>query len=247
MKKVILPAVFCIISSGLFAQVSKGTLFMGSTIGAANYNSVTNDHDYIDSGFRKTTNNNFGIGLSPQLGVFVNNHLIVGGSIGLNFEHNKQNIQSTERNLDNQDTKKSTFTINAGPFARYYFFNTSPGSTLFFTQVDARVGTGSGNSSGNGDNTTNTFTTSAKITKIFNWNAGASIGMTHFIQKSVGLDVFAGYNYEHNKSHNTATTNYTSKSDGENSARTVEYDLATHSNNIVLGAGFHWFFASHKS
>jgi hypothetical protein len=179
--------------------------------------------------------------------VFVNDHLIVGGSLGFDFTHNKQSIQSTENNLDNQDTRKNTFTINVGPFARYYFFNNSPGSTLFFTQVEARVGTGSGNSSGNGDNTTNTFTTSGKITKIFNWDAGGSIGVTHFIQKNIGLDIFAGYNYGSNKSHNNATTNYTTKSGGVNSSRTVDYDLTSHSNNMVLGVGFHWFFPSHKS
>jgi hypothetical protein len=247
MKRIIFPAVLCVVSSGLFAQLSKGTLFVGSTIGTANYNSVTNDHDYIDSGFRKTINHNFGIGLSPQMGVFVNSHLVVGGSLGFDYAHNKQNIESTEGNVDYRDTRKNTFTINAGPFARYYVFKASPGSTLFFTQLDARVGTGSGNSSGNGDNTNNTFTSSAKISKIFNWNAGGSIGITHFIQKSVGLDAFAGYSYNHNKSYNTATTDYTSKADGENSSRTIGYDLTTHTNNIVLGVGFHWFFVSHKS
>lgn len=237
----------CIVSTGLFAQVSKGTLFVGSTIGAANYNSITNNYDYADSGYRKTTNHNFGIGLSPQLGVFVNDHLIVGGSIGFDYAHDKQNLQNTESNFENAETKRETFTINAGPFLRYYFFNTSPGSTLLYTQIGARVGTGSGSSSGNGDNTANTFTTSGKITNIFSWNANGSIGITHFIQKTVGLDIFAGYNYDSDKSHNTTTTNYTSKSGGTNTSRAVDYDLTTHTNNILLGAGFHWFFASHKS
>jgi hypothetical protein len=247
MKNIILAAALCVISTGLFAQVSKGTLFVGSTIGSTNYNSITNNYDYVDSGLRKTTNHNFGIGLNPQLGVFVTDHHIVGGSLGFVFAHNKQNIESTEGNLNSNDTRKNTFTINVGPFVRYYFFNTAPGSTLFFAQLDAKLGTGSGNSSGNGDNVASTFTSSGKITKIFNWNAGGSIGVTHFIQKNVGLDIFAGYNYSNDKSHNLATTNYTSKSGGANTVNTSDYDLTTHSNNIILGAGFHWLFASHKS
>ncbi len=247
MKNIILVAFFCAVSPCLFAQqLSKGTLFVGSSIGNTNYNSITNNYNYIDSGLRKTTNHNFGIGLSPQVGVFVTNHLIVGGSFGLDYTHSKQDIQSTEGNLISNDTKRNTFTINAGPFARYYFFGTTPGSTLFFTQLDARVGTGSGNSSGSGDNQANTFTSTGKISKIFSWNAGGSIGVTHFTQKNIGLDIYAGYNYGHDKSHNVTATNYASKSGAGNTVTTSDYDLTAHNNNIMFGAGFHWFLPSHK-
>jgi hypothetical protein len=156
-------------------------------------------------------------------------------------------VSSTERNLNNNNTLRNTFTINAGPFARYYFFNTTPGSTVMFAQANARVGTGSGNNSGNGDNNANTFTSSGKVTKEFSWDVGGSIGVTHFIQKKVGLDLFAGYNYGSDKSHNNTTTTYTPKVGGANFVNTSEYDLKTHNNNFVAGAGFHWFFVSLKS
>src|SRR5689334_2216056 len=108
MKSIILVAIFCAVSSCLLAQqLSKGTLFVGSSIGSTNYNSITNNYDYVDSGLRKTINHNFGIGLTPQMGVFVTNHLVVGGNLGLDYTHNKQEIQNSEGNLISNDTRKN--------------------------------------------------------------------------------------------------------------------------------------------
>ena len=246
MKSTILLGILCIASHVVFAQLSKGTLFVGPTIGTGNYNSVNNNFEYADSGLRKTTNHNFGISAGPQIGVFLTDHIVVGGNLGVDYTHNKTNVSSTEGNLNNNNTERSTLTINVGPFARYYFFNTTPGSTVMFAQMNARVGTGNGSSSGNGDNNVNTFSSAGKISNVFNWNAGGSLGVTHFIQKKVGLDLFAGYTYGTDKSHNINTTTFTPKAGGPNSVNTSEYDLTTHNNNFVVGAGFHWFF-SHKS
>jgi hypothetical protein len=77
------------ISHILFAQLSKGTLIVGPTIGTANYNSVSNNYNYADSGLRKTTNHNFGISGGPQVGVFLTDHFVVGGSLGVDYVHNK--------------------------------------------------------------------------------------------------------------------------------------------------------------
>lgn len=248
MKKLILVAIFySATTAALFAQTSKGILFVGTSVGSITYASNNSDFNYADSGFKKTTNHNFGIGINPHLGVFVTNHLVVGGSLGFNIASNKTDANSTETNLLNNNTKTNTFTINAGPFARYYFFNSTPSHNLFFAQLDAKVGTGSGSSSGNGDNVANTFTSTGKISKIFEWNAGGSIGFTHFIQKNIGLDFSAGYTYGMHKDHDLTTTNYTAKSGGATSVSASTYDLTQHTNNFILGVGFHWFFPSHKS
>ncbi len=248
MKKVTLVALFCsVASAAVFAQTSKGNLFVGTSVGTLSYASGNSEYNYTDSGFKKSTNHNFGISFNPQLGVFVTNHLAVGGSLGFNLDSKKTDVTGTETKINNSNTKTNTFTVNAGPFVRYYFFNNIPSRNLFYTQLDTKVGTGSGSSSGSGDNDINTFTMTGKISKIFNWNVGGSIGFTHFIQKNIGLDVYAGYNYSINKSHEINTTNYTAKSGGAASVSTAEYNLTTHNNNFTAGVGFHWFLPSHKS
>src|SRR5262245_39350498 len=100
MKSIILIGILCLASASLFAQLSKGTFFVGPTIGAANYNSVNNNYDYADSGLRKTTNHNFGISAGPQIGVFLSDHFVVGGSLGVDYTHNKTGVSSTEGNLN---------------------------------------------------------------------------------------------------------------------------------------------------
>lgn len=248
MKHIIAAVLLCITaSSGIFAQVSKGSLFIGPSLTTTTYNAVNNDYNYADSGLRKTTNHNFGIGASPQIGIFVTNHLVVGGSLGFNLTSNKQSINSSEGNVISSDTKRNTFTIDAGPFARYYFFNGTPGKNLFFTQLDARVGTGSGKTTGSGDNVINSYISSGKTSNIFTWDAGGSVGLTHLIQKNIGLDIYAGYDYGIDKSHVLNTTNNTVKGTGVSSVSDSQYDLTAHNNDFKFGVGFHWFLASHKS
>ena len=65
----------------------------------------------------------------------------------------------------------------------------------------------------------------------------AAVGITHFVQKNLGLDISVGYNYTHEDytdAYNTATTNL--------ATGVVHNPLySAHVNPINLSARFHYF------
>lgn len=243
MKSIILLAVVSIaLTSTVKAQTSKGNLFLGTGIGSTVFTSTTADYSYIDGGARKNSSHIYGINAGPQVGVFVSNHLILGGTLGFNFTTNKTDGNTTETNQSTTTLTTNNYTVNLGPLMRYYIFNATPAKTLFYLQAQATIGTGYGNSTGSGNaNTTTTYTSDNKINSIFSWTTGTSVGITHFIRKNIGLDFSIGYNHISNKStyvNDTYTTNNLTK---VVTTKTNNYDLTTGNNNIGISAGFHFF------
>ncbi len=224
------------------AQSLKGTLFVGTSIGSTSYTQTSNNYDYSDGGNKNTDAHAYSLSLSPSMGVFVTNHLIIGGSLGLSYSHNKTNTANTEGTPTAETTSTNTTTMNLGPFLRYYFYENKPLRTMLYMQAQGTVGTGGGSSSGRGySNATSTYASSGTVSNIFTWTSGASIGVTHFIGKNVGMDFAIGYahNYEYSSNNNQTVTVL---DNGGSETKPNNYSLATSSDGFTLSVGFHWFF-----
>jgi hypothetical protein len=246
MKKILLLSSVCtLLAFSASAQFSKGTIFVGPTIGTNSYQSSSDDLDYSvgnnQTRTSSTRTNAFSVG--PQVGVFVTDHLILGGSI--NYSHSGSNT-NTSTNLTNgnrlaSNSNSSTSTFNTGPFLRYYYFS-NPTRNVFYAQLNGTLGSGSGTTSGSGNNNmTTTYQSNGSKSGIFSWSAGGSLGMTHFFNEFIGMDVAIGYMYNSTTSNSQNVTNTTSNATEIVTRASNNYKEALLTHGITLGLGFHWF------
>jgi hypothetical protein len=224
------------------AQFQRGTIMLGANVGTAAYTSANSDYAYDNASSRSTTNTNYTFSGGPQIGVFIASNVVVGGSINYSVSNNTTNTTlDAGTGITGNKTTATSYTVNMGPFLRVYFANHFA-RNLFYMQADGHLGTGSGNTSGNGYGPTTTNNASGDQSNIFTWDAGGSLGMTHFFNKHVGMDIHAGYTYTHSQSDNANTANTIKDSNGAVTTTTNNYTLATGTSGVTLGITFHWFF-----
>jgi hypothetical protein len=224
------------------AQFKKGTLMLGTTIGSTGYSSATSDYDYDAGEQRSAGTKTFTFSVGPQIGVFLTPRFVLGATpaFSISTSHATNNINNTNNSSSASNTNTTTTTISLGPFMRYYFTNLAS-NNWFYGQVNGAVGSGSGTTTGNTASTTSLSSTNGKVSDILTWNAGASIGMTHFFYRRIGMDVAVGYNYSHVHNYDLNNTNSTNKTSGNITQTTNNYILNTATNGVTLGIGFHWF------
>jgi|SRR5450631_1708681 len=224
------------------AQFSKGTLMLGTTIGTTGYSSASSDYNYDAGELRNTGTNTFTFSVGPQIGVFLSPRLVVGATpaFSINTSHATNDITNTNNTTSAATTNTTTTTLSLGPYVRYYFTNLAS-NNWFYGQVNGAVGTGSGTTTGNTTSTNSLSSTDGKVSNIFTWNAGGSIGMTHFFYKRIGMDVAIGFNHSHVHNYDTNNTNTTNKNNGNTTESTNNYTLNTDTNGVTFGVGFHWF------
>lgn len=243
MKKAMLAMVACsVFAFDASAQFSKGIVMMGATIGTTGYSSANSDYNYDAGNTRSTGTQTFTLSAGPQIGVFLTQHLVLGATPSLNLSTSHVSTTNTSANgtQTGSTNTATTTTISIGPFLRDYFA-AMPGNNWFYAQVNGSVGSGSGSSSGNSYTNTSTGNTNDKISSVFNWNAGVSLGLTHFFYKRIGMDVSLGYLYSHAHNYNVNNTITTTKATGSISQTASDYSLNTETNGVTFGAGFHWF------
>lgn len=233
------------------AQISKGTIMLGPTVGSTSYSSATDNLDYSTgtNTNRNTSTKTFGLSLGPQAGVFLTNHFVLGGMLGYNITSRKTDVttNSSVHAPVTANTKTTNYTLNIGPFMRYYFYN-KLAKNLFYLQASGTAGTGNGTSSGNGINVNSTYVSDGKVSHIFTWNAGGGIGLTHFFTNSVGMDIGLGYGYTSTSDKNTSNTLTTNKTTDNTISTDNNYKETVKTNGITLGVGFHWFLnCKHKT
>jgi hypothetical protein len=224
------------------AQFIKGTIMLGTTVGTTGYSSANSDYSYDVGTLRNTGTNTFTFSIGPQIGVFLSPRLVLGATPAFNIttSHVNNTTTNTNNTVTGSTTSTTTTTVSLGPYMRYYFANIT-GSNWFYGQINGAVGTGGGNSSGNSFTNNATGNTSGKVSNILTWNAGASLGLTHFFYKRIGMDVALGYNYSHVHNYDINNTYSTNKASGLITSTTNNYTLNTSTNGVTLGVGFHWF------
>jgi hypothetical protein len=249
MKRVSVVRSFLLMGTGgiLFsmsakAQFKPGTLMLGATVGSIGYSSANSDYTYDDGSAKSTGTRTTTFSTGPQIGVFLTPNLVFGGSLSYSLSHSDATTTNTSTTnvITGSKTTTTTNTINLGPLLRYYFAGLT-GRNWFYGQVNGTVGTGSTSSSGSAFTTTTTSTSTGKTNGIFNWNAGASVGMTHFFYKRIGMDFSLGYVYTHAHSDNNNMTYTTKTSNSTITTSTNNYTLNTGTNGVTLGVGFHLF------
>ena len=122
-----------------------------------------------------------------------------------------------------------------------YYLSGLTGKNWFYVQVNGAVGTGWGTNSGTSYSETATGNSNGKVGSIFTWNSGASVGMTHFFDRRIGMDVALGYSYSHVHNYDTNNSSSTNNSSGNVTDNTNNYTLNTVTNGVTFGVGFHWF------
>jgi hypothetical protein len=224
------------------AQVKPGTIMIGTSIGSTAYSSANSDYSYEIGGTRHTATNTYSFSAGPQIGVFISSRLVLGGNLSVSYSNSSsttKNISATQVQTGSGSSSNS-LTVNLGPFARYYFSNLHA-NNWFYAQVNGTAGTGSGNTTGSSNNTGTTSVSNGKTSNIFNWNTGASLGMTHLFYHRIAMDFALGYNYSHQMSQNNNNTVTTNKTTGALSNSTNNYSLTSASNGISASIGFHFF------
>ncbi len=224
------------------AQFKPGTLFVATTLGTLGYSSANSDYGYDVGTAKSTGTKTVTFSAGPQIGVFLTPKLIFGGSLSYSLNHSSTNTTNTSatNTITGSKSTTTTNTVSLGPLLRYYFTSLSA-RNAFYGQVNGAAGTGTGSSSGSSDATTADGSSTGKITGIFNWNAGASVGMTHFFSKKIGMDFAVGYSLSHTHSDNNNITYTTKLSNGTITSATNNYSLNTTTNGVTLGLGFHLF------
>jgi len=215
MKKIGLLISVCISCAfSTSAQFSRGTIFVGPTIGTNSYQSASDNLDYSSGNnvTRASSSKTYAFSIGPQVGVFVNDHLVLGGSV--NYSHSAKdthtNTSQVNGNFLTANTNASTSTFNTGPFLRYYYFD-KLSRNVFYTQLNGTLGTGHGVTSGSGNNNmSSTYQSDGMKSGIFSWSAGGSVGLTHFFNDFVGMDIAVGYSYNSTTSNSQNVTNTTS-------------------------------------
>ena len=215
---------------------------VGTTVGSIGYSSANSDYGYDVGTAKSIGTNTFTFSTGPQIGVFLTPNLVFGGSLSYTLSHSTATTTNTSAAsvVTGSRATTSTNTLSLGPLLRYYFAGLK-GNNWFYGQVNGAVGTGTGSSSGSSYATTTTGSSTGKTNGIFNWNAGASLGMTHFFYKRIGMDFSIGYSYSHAHSDNNNITYTTKTSTSTITSATNNYSLNTGTNSISLGVGFHLF------
>lgn len=167
---------------GVFAQVDKGTITIGSSLNL-------NISNTIDG---KIINRNFGIGLNPSIGYFLIDHLEAGLEFPLSISKSKN-----EDNYKNTKTETFSTRIGIGPYLRYYF--------LPIDEFAIFIHGSFGFSFGNIENKNNGITTKNDINL---WGYQFFPGVVFFPTQNLGIEIFSsaiGF------SHSKETVNSTSK------------------------------------
>jgi hypothetical protein len=246
MKKVFLltfaSGVISITSLQVKAQFVKGTIMLGTTIGSTGYSSANSNYDYESGELRSAGTNSFTFSVGPQVGVFLSPRLVLGVTPAFNITTSQanNNVTNTSNSNSSTTTNTTTTTVSLGPFVRYYFTSLT-GNNWFYGQINGAVGTGSGNTTGTSNSSTTLGNTNGKVSDVLTWNAGGSIGMTHFFYKRIGMDIAVGYNYSHVHNFDLNNTYTTNKNSGVLTSTANNYTLNTATNGVNLGVGFHWF------
>jgi len=241
MKKIFITAITCIACiTFVKAQTAKGNLFVGTSLGAASYTAINNNYVFSDGNTEQQNEKNYDLNIDPTYGVFLTDHLVLGGMLILDYNHDQTDIANYETASNSTNTVINT-QFRIGPFVRYYFFDSKPSNTLFYIQGEAALGTGGGSSSGSGSNASSSYVSTGKISGLFSYSGGGAVGITHFVQRNLGLDISLGYDYIHEHytdDYNTATTN---TSTGIVKNPLYSAGVRSISNGITLSVGFHYF------
>ena len=180
MKKILILLIGVAMSSGAYAQFTKGTIMAGGSLGASfDTNKTEAGNTTTTTGTTNTVN------FFPQVGYFVIDNLAVGAGIDL---------YSTTTKQKGSNNKTTTSTTSFAPFARYYY-------QKFYGQFAFNVG------SGNFKNTNGNVTTDNKYTST---GLNLAVGYAYLLDEHVAVEPQIGYATSSNKFKTSGSKNISS-------------------------------------
>lgn len=184
----------CISLTSVFSQVDKGDKLVGVSFGSISYTNSDSKTTYSNTPtVYNSDGNSFSLSINPNVAWFVADRLAVGGGISVSFYNSKSNSSNTS-STTTTESKYNQPSFYIGPLARYYFGGSSKG--MPFAQVNFQYGIGGGKSTSSSSSGSSSET---KTKPKGDWNAGATFGYEHFVNKNIGLYASVGFNYGSSK------------------------------------------------
>lgn len=194
MKKILFMIAGCISLTSVFSQVDKGDKLVGVSFGSISYTNSDSKTTYSNTPtVYNSDGNSFSLSINPNVAWFVADRLAVGGGISVSFYNSKSNSSNTS-STTTTESKYNQPSFYIGPLARYYFGGSSKG--MPFAQVNFQYGIGGGKSTSSSSSGSSSET---KTKPKGDWNAGATFGYEHFVNKNIGLYASVGFNYGSSK------------------------------------------------
>ncbi|MDF7814436.1 outer membrane beta-barrel protein [Hymenobacter sp. YC55] len=174
MKKLLLLGIACALSASAMAQTEKGAKYLGANIGNITYQDI-NDVT------------NIGATLTPSVGIFVADNLLIGSSLPLIYGRSHEKRGSGE-------TVNRNISYGLVPYVRYYFVGSN--AHRFFGQLGG--GVSRVNYYYKSENSVMSPTIERDNGHYFTY--GGALGYNYFLTPGAALEVIAGYNrYDSNR------------------------------------------------
>jgi hypothetical protein len=227
MKKVMLCAIALATFIGSQAQNKKGNLLVGVTLGSGGYSSSENDYMYSTSPtVYNGDSKSFYIGISPDVGLYLTDRLILGAYVGLSYSNGKSHSGNSTTTTTSTSESNSLY-FSAGPYSRLYLGKMNS-KGMPYVQINTGLSFYPSDN-GEGFNSTNTTHYTYKTKNYFNWSLGPRVGYEHFFNEHIGMHYYIGYNYSKSK--------YKYEYDYTVGGTDYSYEYNTHSHNINFGVG----------
>jgi outer membrane protein W len=246
LRKPVLAALALTFSICLHAQFKKGDRMVGASVGTVFFNSSSTDLSY-PVGSSSTTDNNYGIALSPSLGWFITDNVVVGVSPVINYNKQKQLGKSSNGNTYLKNDAHQ-FGAGLGGFARYYLKG-SGATTRFFGQYNLSAGLNGSKNEGFQYETYGVYVDryDQKSSGDFFVNTGVIIGLSKFLGNLNSLDFYIGYTFSYVKSNPKGTTIRDYADPGTPDInQAINYTQKFMGHNVVLGLGYQIFLSKKK-
>jgi outer membrane protein len=226
MKKLLLVLIsFTALST--YGQFTKGTRIVGVNIGSVGFNANNTSFDQDGVGVSTSTTNFINFSLTPSMGWFINENIVIGANLGVNFQNRNYKAGSFA------DSKTNDLTFGLGGYGRYYF-----GASGFmpYGQVSLGGAFGSGKGTGNSKNSSYSDKWEENKKGIFNLSAGALLGLTKMVNKNIGLDLGLGYSFVNSSYNYSAITNRQFVTSNTERLETKgKYNNSTHGVAVSIG------------
>jgi hypothetical protein len=247
MRKIFLLFALCTAGlSTVMGQLSKGNLFIGTGLETAAYSFGTYTFNYSTPNNKNQDLKNYAISLSPDMGIFLSSHFILGGSFDADLTNNSSSFLSSNSVIvtSNVVTKNTTYSL--GPFLRYYYFTQRQSSysdltTLLYLQFSTELGSGSGSTTQTNYNQSSAYSVATSVTKgMFVYKAQINLGISVFLSESIAIDIGAGYQFQY-QSFTSISNTATTSSTGSLTNNPITYKASAPESGITLAAGVHLF------
>ncbi len=161
MKKLHLLVVALFASSLAFAQPEKGNIFLNGSLN-------------FDLGSSSADVSTFNLGVTPKVGYFVTDKIVVGLDLGIAMNNSNDKVS---------DIKTSGLAFGGGAFARYYVMPKDHFAMFFEGAVNTSFGSSSVETTG----------VSVDGPSTFSLNAGITPGISVYVSKKIALEANYGF------------------------------------------------------